>query len=167
MSEDYVVYFATCEDLCYSHHIYTKIGSTTNIVNRLCTYKTGYPLRNLVPYCILKTYYYLDIENIFLNEYKSTSTKSDINYVDGGTEWINIILSIDDIINVLEKNDFMYKCEIIHGTDLELYMKNIKKKIYRKNRKNKKKKVEDYKKMLMKIELNSSVDKYNLLSITR
>jgi superfamily II DNA or RNA helicase len=96
--------------------------------NRLSTYRTGYPLYNILPYCIIKSVKYELIEAEFLNKYRNSSTQNNIDYVDGGSEWITIKPSIEEIESHLERIklrlvDFDYK--LISGSDLNNYIADI------------------------------------------
>lgn len=128
MSEP-IAYFGSCGDLSESR--WTKIGSTENWASRSSTYKTGYPLYNIIPYFVILTKNIDDakkIETIFLKEYENVSTTKEQKYKNGGREWITIKLTLDDIQLVLKKNRLEDECELLHDDALDTFLAEAQRK---------------------------------------
>jgi superfamily II DNA or RNA helicase len=144
------VYFAKCTN--YPECV--KIGSCLNFVDRLSTYKTSFPFVNIKPYCIILTNKYTLTETVFLQEFKNYSTTSHPNYVDGGIEWILFDITVNVIKTVMDK--YQLVGELLIDDNLNTYLKNLQRKIKKKENKINKlrlKEYNDYVKNLNKIVL--------------
>ena len=141
-----IVYFAVCVDLVRGE--WTKIGSCKNWVDRLSTYKTSYPLRNIRPYCMVFTKYHTLIETIFKKEFVNVSSTTHEDFENGGTEWITKTLTLYDVQNVLQKHPSI-EYELLHGDDLEKYLEGAERKACEKALEEQKKKNTEYEEYLV------------------
>jgi superfamily II DNA or RNA helicase len=105
----------------------TKIGHTSDLLNRLSTYKTSYPFNNINIYCLIESQIAPIIEDLLLDEYDKYSSTHDPHYIDGGIEWITYKPSIAEIENTLKKWRIT-NFRIICGDELDKILQELKRK---------------------------------------
>jgi superfamily II DNA or RNA helicase len=122
-----VVYFGKCNDL---KHNFTKVGKTSNFIDRKGKLQTSYPLSQFKPTMLIicDNNEEHEIEELIHSEYIEHNSINRTDYYGTSTEWFEYEFNHEEIKKILVENN--YNNKILVGNDLTEYIDKLDRKIY-------------------------------------
>ena len=115
----YKIYVATQQSLTKNFPNATKIGYTSNWINRSSSYKTNFPLYNIKPHIFIKCNTLEEVKQLELDIHTSLELYNFINKeenIDGGCEWFDLKVDKEILQPILDECG--YNNEIVDDQEI-------------------------------------------------